>query len=350
MNKNMSAAILHAPADLRYEQASIPEIHGSEVLVNVKVAGVCGSDLGRVMKTGTYHFPTIPGHEFCGVVAAVGPEVTKVKAGDRVAVSPMLPCLKCEYCEHGDYGLCEDYNFLGSRTDGGFAEYVKAPEQNMVILPEEMTFHEGAMIEPAAVTLHGMKIVGVNVGDTVVILGCGPLGLFALQLAKIMGATKVIAVDISEEKLELAKILGADQVVLASNDTFSDIKRLTGGKGAQVVVETAGVAQTQEQSLRIARKKGRVLFLGTAHHDVVLPPKSFECIVRNELSLHGSWNSYSAPFPGVEWHATIDYYKSGLLKMKPMITHVYNLSEASTVFKDLVERKYPFTKVLFEIN
>jgi L-iditol 2-dehydrogenase len=350
MSKKMNAAILHAPADLRYEQAAIPDILRDEVLVNVKVAGVCGSDLGRVMKTGTYHFPTIPGHEFCGEVAAVGSEVTKVKTGDRVAVSPMLPCLKCEYCEQGDYGLCEDYNFLGSRTDGGFAEYVKAPEQNMVVLPEEMTFHEGAMIEPAAVTLHGMKIAGVNVGDTVVILGCGPLGLFALQFAKIMGATKVIAVDISEEKLELAKTLGADQVVLASNGTVSDIKRLTGGKGAQVVVETAGVAETQEQSLRIARKKGRILFLGTAHYDVVLPPKSFECIVRNELSLYGSWNSYSAPFPGVEWYAAIEYHKSGLLKMKPMITHVFHLSEAPVVFKDLAERKYPFTKVLFDIN
>ncbi|PGL71184.1 galactitol-1-phosphate 5-dehydrogenase [Bacillus sp. AFS055030] len=346
----MNAAVLYAPADLRYEQTEIPEIHGSEVLVNVKVAGVCGSDLGRVMKTGTYHFPTIPGHEFSGEVVAVGPDVTKVKTGDRVAVSPMHPCLKCEYCEQGDYGLCEDYNFLGSRTDGGFAEYVKVPEQNMVILSEGMTFHEGAMIEPAAVTLHGMKIVGINVGDTVVILGCGPLGLFALQFARIMGATTVIAVDISEEKLELAKSLGADQVVLASNDTVSNIKRLTDEKGAHVVIETAGVAQTQEQSLRIARKKGRVLFLGTAHHDVVLPPKSFECIVRNELSLHGSWNSYSAPFPGVEWNATVDYYKAGLLKMKPMITHVFNLSEAPTVFKDLINRKYPFTKVLFETN
>ncbi|KRE70154.1 hypothetical protein ASL11_14795 [Paenibacillus sp. Soil750] len=346
----MNAAVLHAPADLRYEQVAVPSYEDNEVLVRVRAAGVCGSDLGRVMKTGTYSFPTIPGHEFCGEVAAVGGDVKDFKPGDRVAVAPILPCGTCEFCESGDYGLCDNYNYLGSRTHGGYAEYTVAPSRNLIRLPDSLSFVEGAMVEPAAVTLHGMMRVGVNVGDTVAVLGCGTIGLFAIQFAKIMGATQVIATDVAVDKLELAKQLGADVVINSGElDAVQKIKELTGGKGVNVAVETAGVVQTQEQCLRIAKKKGRVLYLGTAHRDVVLPPKSFECIVRNELTLVGSWNSYSAPFPGVEWQATIDYVKSGALKLQPLVTHTFRLSDAPNVFVDLVERKYPFTKVIYEI-
>lgn len=350
MSESMYAAVLHAPADLRYERVPVPAIRDGEVLVRVRAAGVCGSDLGRVMVTGTYRFPTIPGHEFCGEVAAVGSGVNDVQPGDRVAVAPILPCGKCAYCQAGDYGLCDDYNYLGSRTDGGYAEYVAAPVRNLVRLPDQLSFEEGAMIEPAAVTLHGMIRVGIQVGDAVAVLGCGTIGLFAIQFAKIMGATRVIATDVAPDKLELAAQLGADVCIDAfATDAVQRIRELTSGRGVDVAVETAGVVQTQEQCLRIARKKGRVLYLGTAHRDVVLPPKSFENIVRHELSIVGSWNSYSAPFPGVEWQATVDYVKSGALRLRPMITHRLKLSEAPRVFAELVQRKYPFTKVIFEI-
>ena len=350
MSESMYAAVLHAPADLRYERVPVPVCREGEVLVRVRAAGVCGSDIGRVMVTGTYRFPTIPGHEFCGEVAAAGSGVTGFQPGDRVAVAPILPCGKCAYCEAGDYGLCDDYNYLGSRTDGGFAEYVAAPARNLIRLPDNLSFEEGAMIEPAAVTLHGMMRVGICSGDTVAVLGCGPIGLFAVQFAKIMGATRVIAADVAPEKLELAARLGADMCIDASAaDAALRIRELTAGRGADVAVETAGVVQTQEQCLRIARKKGRVLYLGTAHRDVVLPPKSFENIVRHELTIVGAWNSYSAPFPGVEWQAAIDYVKSGALRLRPMITHLPKLSEAPRVFAELAERKYPFTKVIFEI-
>jgi len=351
MNGTMNAAVLHAPADLRYERVNVPAIREDEALVRVRAAGVCGSDLGRVMKTGTYRFPTIPGHEFCGEVAAVGAAVQGVRVGDRVAVAPILPCLDCEFCASGDYGLCDRYNYLGSRTDGGFAQFVAAPAKNLIPLPDSLSFAEGAMIEPAAVTLHGMMRVGVNAGETVAVLGCGTIGLFAIQFAKIMGATRVIATDVAPDKLELAARVGADVCIdSAARDAVERIRELTGGRGADVAIETAGVVQTQEQTLRAVRKKGRVLLLGTAHRDVVLPPKSFENIVRYELTLVGSWNSYSAPFPGAEWRATVEYAKSGALKLAPLITHRYPLSEAPTVFVDLAARAYPFTKVMFEIE
>jgi L-iditol 2-dehydrogenase len=348
----MKAAVLHAPGDLKIEEVQIPyDIKADEVLVRVRAAGICGSDLDRVMKTGTYRFPTIPGHEFCGEVVTAGAEVKDFASGDRVVVTPMIPCFKCEFCQQGFYGQCDDYNFLGSRTDGGFAEYVKAPAMNLIKMPEGVSFDEGAAIEPAAVTLHGMMKVGINVVDTVAVLGCGAIGLFAVQFAKIMGATKVIAVDIAKDKLELAAAVGADICVDAGEgDAVQRIIELTGGKGANVCVETAGTSITQEQCIRAARKQGRILYLGTAHKDVVIPPKSFERIVRFEITIVGAWNSYSAPFPGIEWHAVLDYLKAGSLKIQPLITHRFELGQAPQVFADLAGRKYPFNKVIFNME
>ncbi len=346
---NMKAAVLHAPGDLRIETVSKPKItNKNEVLVNIKAAGICGSDLDRVLHTGTYKFPTIPGHEFCGIIEAKGEEVKDLKIGDKVVVAPMLPCMKCDSCASGNYGQCEDYDFIGSRRDGAFAEYVVAPQVNVLKMPSNVSFEEGAVVEPAAVTLHGMRKVKINPGETVVVLGCGPIGQIAVQFSKIMGATKVVAVDIVDEKLSEAQKLGADITVNSmKEDPIEAIKKVTGGKGADVTIETAGSNITQEQSLRATKNLGRILLLGTAHKDVVFPPKSFERIIRGELELVGSWNSYSAPFPGVEWRATMDFISSGQLKVKPLITHRFNLEEAADVFQKLKNRELNFNKIVF---
>jgi L-iditol 2-dehydrogenase len=352
MIRIMKAAVLHAPGDIRVEDVPVPDdIHKKEVLIKVKTAGICGSDLDRVMKTGTYSFPTIPGHEFCGVVEKTGTEVKGVKKGDRVVVAPIMPCFSCRSCQQGHYGQCLNYNYLGSRTDGGFAQYVKAPEMNLIRMPSEVSFKEGAAIEPAAVTLHGMIKVGVEAGDTIAALGCGTLGLIALQLAKILGASRTIAVDITKEKLELAQKLEVDELIFASEkDPVAEIEKITEGLGTDVAVETAGVSTTQEQCLRIAGKHSRILFLGTAHRDVVIPTESFERILRNELTITGAWNSYSAPFPGREWYGAIDYVKRGVLKIEPLITHTFDLQDVPAVFRDLAECRYVYNKVMFEIS
>lgn len=345
----MNAAVLYAPGDLRYEQVAKPSIQASDdVLVKIKAVGICGSDLDRVLHTGTYSFPTIPGHEFSGVVEAIGESVEDLAVGDAVVVAPMLPCMKCEACAHGHYGQCEDYDFIGSRRDGAFAEFVVAPRSNVLKTPSKVTMEDGALVEPAAVTLHGMMNVGINPGETVVVLGCGPIGQMAVQFSKIMGATKVIAVDIQPDKLEEAKALGADITFNALEvDPVEEIKKLTGGRGAHVSIETAGSNITQEQSLRATRDLGRILYLGTAHKDVVFPPKSFERIVRGEIQIFGSWNSYSAPFPGTEWTATLDYIHEGKLIVNKLITHKFKLSEAPEVFEKLNKRAIAFNKILF---
>ena len=272
----MFAAVLHAPADLRYEEVAVPVFGDEEVMISVRAAGICGSDLGRVMTTGTYTFPTIPGHEFCGVIEEVGEKVRGHVPGERVVVAPLLPCMRCRYCSRGDYGLCSDYSYLGSRKDGAFAQYAAAPARNLLPLPDEVSFRDGALVEPAAVTLHGMIRVGIAAGDTVAVMGCGPIGLFAIQFARIMGARRIIAADIAPEKLTVAKAVGAEECIDSeAHDTVEALFSLTEGNGVDVAIETDGVPQTQEQCIRSLRKRGRLLYLGTSHRDVVLPPRTF---------------------------------------------------------------------------
>ena len=352
MEFDMEAAVLHAPADLRIEKVKMNDsLNDEEALIRVKAVGICGSDIERVMKTGTYHFPTIPGHEFCGVIEKIKTKNGSFQNGERVLVVPIMPCFQCEFCQRGNYGQCEKYDYLGSRSDGGFAEFVKAPVKNLIHLPDEISFQEGSLVEPAAVTLHGIRKVGIQAGDTVAVLGCGAIGLFAIQFAKILGAVKVIAVDIDLEKLKFAKELGADVAIHATyEEPVEQIMKFTNNKGVDVAVETAGVPITQEQCIRIAKKQGRILYLGTSHKDVVIPPKSFECIIRNELNIVGSWNSYSAPFPGVDWFATLEYITSGKLKVKPMISHVFSLAEAPNVIEAMLNKKINYNKVILNIN
>lgn len=345
-NKTMQAAVLYAPGDLRIEKCEIPQIGEGEVLVRVRACGVCGSDLPRILHTGTYHFPTIPGHEFSGEIVAVPPGETKWKPGDRVAVAPLMPCGTCESCRAGNFGQCDCYDFLGSRRDGAFAEFVAAPIKNLLSLPENVSFEEGAMIEPAAVTMHGMFKTALD-GADVAILGVGAIGIFAVALAKLMGARKVFAVDVAEEKLEMAKRYGADCCINSCQcDAVERIESLTDGTGVPVVIEAAGNKITQEQALRMAKAHGEILFLGTAHKTVEFPPASFERIIRRELVLLGSWNSYSSPFPGEEWRSTIRFLAEGKLDLKPMISRKLSLADLPKTLLKMEARAFDYAKVL----
>ncbi len=348
MTGTMKAAVLHAPGDLRIEQVPVPVTKENEALIRVRAAGICGSDLDRVMKTGTYKFPTIPGHEFCGEIETVPENNRGLEKGHKVAVAPILPCYKCDNCQQGNYGQCSNYNYLGSRTDGGFAEYVAAPIDNLIKLPDNITFTIGAAIEPAAVTLHGIMRLNIQAGDTVAVLGCGTIGLFAIQFAKIMGAGKVLAMDIDEDKLNVAKESGADFLFNAKEADVVPNMIKTAGQ-INIVVETAGVSVTQIQALELVKTHGQILYLGTAHKDISIPPHTFERIVRGEITITGSWNSFSAPFPGREWSSVITYLTQGRLKVEPYITHKFPLEKAPEVIKNMSERKFAFNKVVLEI-
>lgn len=349
----MKAAVLHAPADLRVENVPIPtDLGDDEVLVQVMACGICGSDIGRVMVNGTYSFPTIPGHEFAGFVKSVGVNVSHVKPGDRAAIAPLVPCFDCAECEAGRYSLCDDYSFLGSRTDGAFAEYVRAPAMNVMKVPEEVSFEVAATIEPAAIILHGIHKVNLSLGDAVAVIGCGALGFFALQFAKLSGAQPLIAIDVDEDKLDLARKVGADICINPlKQDAEAMIRAATGGRGVALSIECAGNEPGRNLAIEAAAKQGKVLLYGTAYGDVTLPHGLFEKIVRQELEIIGSWNSYSTPFPGKEWFDIIALLQSGRLQVEPLITHRASLDEAPEIFKKLKDRSFgPYHKILFKPN
>lgn len=311
----MKAGVVHAKNDIRFEEIETPKPEKGQVKIKVKYTGICGSDVPRVNGDACHFFPNVLGHEFSGTVVETGDGVESLKAGDRVAGVPLVPCMKCEDCLKGDYSLCKHYSFIGSREFGSFAEYVVVPEKNAVKFGEDVSFEQGAFFEPATVALHGLMRLDYKGGKTVAILGGGTIGLFTMQWAKIFGASKVVVFDITPERLELAKKLGADAVVdTRKEDCLKEAMELTGGTGYDYVYETAGNTVTIKMAFGLAANKAGVCLIGTPTRELSFSVAQWENMNRKEFMLTGSWMSYSAPFPGKEWEMAACYFQTGQLK------------------------------------
>lgn len=314
----MKAAVLHKSGDLRYESCEEPKVSAGHVKVNVAACGVCGSDIPRLIGNEAHFFPAILGHEFSGTVTELGEGVTRLKVGDRVACAPLRPCMKCADCQQGNYSLCKNYSFIGSREQGGFAEYVVIPEMNAVPFSKEVSFEQGALFEPSTVALHGVFCADLHPGTDAAIIGTGNIGILAMQWLKILGARRVIVFDIADERLELAKSLGADAVFnTGDREMLKKVEEYTGGKGIPYVFETAGQPVTIKLCFQLVANKGKICCIGTPHKELVFDHKEWELLNRKEASLTATWMSYSAPFPGKEWEMTAHYFAEGKLKLLP---------------------------------
>lgn len=345
----MKSLKLYGVQDLRFENAEKPVIeHEEEVIVKVKAVGICGSDISRYSKLGPYVEGMIFGHEFAGVVSEVGSGVKNVEVGDRVAGCPTFNCGECESCKKGELARCEKLTVIGARHPGAFAEYVKLPAENIVPIPDNVDYDSASMVEPSAVVVHGFYRTTIKPGDEVAVMGCGNIGLLAIQWAKIFGAKKVYAIDIDEKKLEMAKEIGAD-VLINSREipAHEQILEQTNGQGVDLAIESAGSPITSAQVFALPKKGGEVLFMGIPYGDVNLERFYFEKIVRNELTVLGSWNAISAPFPGKEWSTTVHYMSTGQIKIHPLITHRLQLEEGPETFTKIINREEFFVKVLF---
>lgn len=311
----MKAGVVHAREDIRFEEIDKPTPGEGQVLIKVKYTGICGSDIPRVNGDACHFYPNVLGHEFSGTVEEVGEGVTSFKAGDRVAGVPLIPCMKCEDCQKGNYSLCKNYSFIGSREFGSFAEYVVVPETNVVKFEDSVSFEQGAFFEPATVALHGLKRVPYEGGKTVAILGGGTVGMFVMQWAKIFGAAEAVVFDIEPARLELGKRLGATAGInTLDKDFMEQAMELTEGRGFDYVFETAGNTITMKMAFELAANKANICFVGTPTKDLTFSVKEWENMNRKEFTLTGSWMSYSAPFPGQEWKAVAHYFKTGDLK------------------------------------
>lgn len=335
----MHAAVLHAREELVYEEIPEPSAGPGEVKVHVRACGICGSDIPRVLENAAFFYPIVLGHEFAGDIAEVGEGVTSVQVGDTVTGAALLPCMKCEDCARGDYGLCKNYSFLGSRKNGAFSDYVVLPQENVVKYAPSIPYTTAVLFEPCTVAMHGLRKAGYTGGGATAILGGGTIGIFTAQLCRIFGASNVVVLDIDDDRLAMAARMGADAVINTTAPDFAEkALALTKGRGFDWVFEVAGQPATMQMAFSLSAPKATVCFIGFPHVPVTFEPRLWEALNLKELTLVGSRMSYTAPFPGPDWTLVAHYLETGQLKIDPaMIFRRYPMKDAAKAF-DLFRR------------
>lgn len=344
----MQALVLKKDKELEYRTIPTPRPSSpSDVLVAVKCAGICGSDIPRGFQGGAYHYPLVMGHEFSGVVEEARPG-SAYAPGDRITAFPLIPCGACGPCQTGDYAQCERYDYLGSRRDGAFAEYVLVPEANLFRLPESVTLRSAAMTEPCAVALHGVERMKVRAGMTALVIGAGPVGAMAAQWLRIKGCGRVYIADLDGRKLEIAQTLGMIPIDSGATDLHEELGRLEPAGGVDCVVEAVGLPATFLQALQSAARFGQVVFMGNIKGTFSVPEKDVSLILRKELRIMGTWNSKIAPRGKDEWTRVLGFL-DGAMRVEPLVSHSPSLAEGAEVFGRLVSRTEWFNKVIFSI-
>ena len=345
----MKAAVLYKDNDIRYEEWEKPTIGPHDVLVRVRVSGLCGSDIPRTIHSGAHFYPIVLGHEFSGEIVEIGEKVTERKIGQRIACAPLIPNLHDPQSQKGNYSLGKGYTFIGSRVQGGWAEFISMPWKNAVVLPESVSYTQGAFFEPITVALHALNIMNFQGGNNVAITGMGTIGLLTLQCVRALGAKKITVFDIDEKRLEVAKEYGADLCLNTREEGFKEeALNFTDGIGYEVCLETGGVPFTEILCMELAAPKGTVMFIGTPHKPVTLQPNEFEYINRKELHVTGSWMNYSAPFPGWEWEMAVYLFSKNLVKIEKLIDRNIPLSQIGAAINDLTIPGAVSGKILFD--
>jgi L-iditol 2-dehydrogenase len=330
MKGKMKAAILYKPSDMRIEDVAIPQISSHEVLVRMNRVGICGSDIHYYLEGGIASYvvkkPLILGHECAGQVVEAGNKISNVTTDQRVVIEPGFTCGKCDFCRQGRYNLCSEVQFYGTpHYNGCFTEYVSAPEQNIYLMPDNLSYEEGAMIEPLAVGMMAAKMGKVTVNDSVAVLGAGPIGQMALQAAKVCGAFETFVTDVIDYRLDYARKYGAKAVVNAADeDVVEGILELTDGKGVDVVIDASGSPPAILQALDIAKPGGRIVLVGYPTTDVPVPVAK---IISKELDITGI-HRYANVFP-----AAIKAVSSGKAVVKPYVTHLFPFEQLEVGFK-----------------
>ena len=326
----MKSAVFYGKHDLRVEEHEMPKVGPKDVLIQVKACGVCGTDVhiyegekGAAEVTP----PTILGHEFSGVIAEVGSEVTNYKAGDRVCIDPNCYCGACEPCRNGVVHYCEHMIGYGTTVNGGFAEYCAVNERQVYKLGDNTSFEQGAMTEPVACCLHGMDMCEIRPGHQVVVIGGGMIGLLMLQLSRLAGAAKVALLEPVESKREVGKKLGADICIDPIHEDVKARLKEEGMTWVNTVIECVGRPSTIEQAIDIAGNKAVVMMFGLTKPDETISVKPFE-IFRKELVLKASYiNPYTQK-------RALDLIDSGRLDVSSMVYEVADLDELADILSN----------------
>ncbi len=322
----MKSVVVQAGGKVIVEDKPLPQIeHPDEVLVKIAYSGLCGSDIPRIFADGAHYYPITLGHEFSGEVMRCGEKVTDLAVGDAVACVPLKPCFTCPECQRHAFSQCKHYQFIGSRSDGGHAEYLAVRRSSLFKLPKGASLLQGAFLEPITVSLHALKLAGGCDGKEVIVIGAGTIGQLAIQCANALGAKTVTAIDINPQRLQLAREIGASFVYNSAAMNAEEIATdMHPRRFDQLILETAGTPQTVALALDIAGPHAQVALVGTLHKDLILPSATFSHILRKELTILGSWMNYSAPWPGSEWQLAANLFAQKKLQLEPLIASIGN--------------------------
>ena len=342
-----TVAILEKPGKMVIKETQMPTPKDDEVLIEVKYVGICGSDVH-----GFEHGPYIPpkdpnqviglGHECSGIIKKIGKNVKKFTVGQRVCIEPGVPCYKCEFCLSGHYNVCPNVDFMATQPNyrGALTNYLTHPEAMTFHLPENMSLIEGALVEPAAVGIHAAKMAGDILGKTVVILGAGCIGLMTLQACKLKGASKIVVIDILDNRLNKAIELGATATLKGDDPQLTEkVKNIVGEYGADIVLETAGSAFTAKKALEVVKRRGKILIVGSIPDGV-----SIEFLkINREVTIQTVFR-YANDFA-----ATINSIANGEFDVNSIADRFFNYQDTQKAFEFSVNNKKDLIKGVIKV-
>lgn len=330
----MKAQVLHGVYDIRYEDIDKPQIKDGWVLVNVKAAGVCGSDIPRIYKTGAHVHPLVPGHEFSGEVIYTFDKESEWN-GKRVGIFPLIPCGECPCCKKKMYEMCSDYNYLGSRCNGGFAEYVAVPEWNLIELSENVSYKQAAMMEPMAVAVHAMRRFNIPNDASVCVIGLGTIGLLLTMFLKAGGMQNVYVVGNKATQKRFAESLGIDEQHYNAD-----------GISADYVYECVGKNDTLNMAIELTAPAGHVVLVGNPYSDMSISKAVYWKILKRQIKLSGTWNSSYTGELDDDWHYVLNLLENNQINPEQFITHEYQLDEIQEGMKIMRDKSEEYVKVM----
>lgn len=353
----MKAWVLHGVNDLRLETVPIPLPEEQEVLVEVKATGICGSDIPRIYHTGAHIHPLIPGHEFSGEVVEVGKGTDRKWIGQRVGIFPLIPCGECGLCRKKQYEMCRNYSYLGSRRNGGFAEYAAVPAWNLVLLSGQVSFDEAAMLEPMSVAVHAMRQMMSKIclsgkvcdSEKIAVCGLGTIGLLLLMFLKNAGFENVYAIGNKEFQKKMTVNLGLreqDYCDEKAQDPYEWLMERTNGAGVNRFFECVGKNETYSLAIKSAAPAGNVILVGNPYSDMALEKEMYWKILRNQLSMTGTWNSSFLHRPEDDWNYVLGKLAQREIFPEKLISHRFPLKELEKGLGIMRDKTEEYVKIM----
>jgi 2-desacetyl-2-hydroxyethyl bacteriochlorophyllide A dehydrogenase len=338
----MKAAVFTEPGNIELMEIEKPQVGDRQVLIKIKYCGICGTDMH--IYNGVYSkdkLPLVAGHEFSGVIEQVGKEVKAFEIGQRVTGDINLTCGMCFYCRKNQPFMCQEMQQLGIHMDGAFAQYIVLPEDKVFQIPNKMSFEEAALLEPISCVVRSAKSYNVKIGESITIIGDGATALLHVQMAKISGASPIIVIGLDENRMKKAKELGADYVLKSSTSNIEQVKELTDGRGADVVIESVGLKVTYEQAFNLVRPGGKIVAFGLSDDSCKIEVKPLDFILK-ELTMIGSVagakNDLADAISLVQHNRfSLDDYKNNIVPLADISSAFERLKTDRSILKILIK-------------